>query len=66
MIGRSALVSGGCTRTIFIDLCLIKGDLKKAVEMLEKGEEKGVFLWAPSLRYWLKDPDYVFWLGMVR
>ena len=31
--------------------------------MLEKGEEKGVFAWAPSLRHWLKDSDYVFWLG---
>jgi hypothetical protein len=39
---------------------------KKAVEMLEKGEEKGVFVWAPSLKKWLKDPDYVFWLGTVR
>ena len=26
-----------------------------------KGE--GIFAWAPSLREWLKDPDYVFWLG---
>ena len=41
---------------------------EKAVEMLEKGEEnfKGVFAWAPSLKRWLKDPDYVFWLGTVR
>ena len=39
---------------------------EKAVEMLEKGEEKGVFVWAPSLKKWLKDPDYVFWLGMER
>jgi len=39
---------------------------KRAVEMLERGEEKGVFLWAPSLRYWLRDPDYIFWLGTVR
>jgi hypothetical protein len=34
--------------------------------MLEKGEENGVFVWAPSLKKWLKDPDYVFWLGTVR
>ncbi len=39
---------------------------EKAVEMLEKGEEKGVFVWAPSLKKWLKDPDYVFWRGMER
>jgi len=39
---------------------------EKAVEILEKGEEKGVFVWVPSLKKWLKDPDYVFWLGMER
>jgi hypothetical protein len=26
-----------------------------------KGE--GIFAWAPLLREWLKDSDYVFWLG---
>ena len=45
---------------------IFKRGFKKAVAMLEKGEEKGVFVWAPSLRHWLKDPDYVFWLGTVR
>ena len=45
---------------------IFRRGFKKAVEMLEKGEEKGVFAWAPSLRYWLKDPDYIFWLGTVR
>ena len=34
---------------------------EKAVELLNKGE--GIFAWAPSLRKWLKEPDYVFWLG---
>ena len=34
---------------------------EKAVELLSKGED--IFAWAPSLREWLKDPDYVFWLG---
>ena len=34
---------------------------EKVVELLSKGE--GIFAWAPSLRKWLKDPDYVFWLG---
>jgi len=29
--------------------------------LLNKGE--GIFAWAPSLREWLKDQDYVFWLG---
>jgi len=45
---------------------IFKRGLKKAVAMLEKGEETGVFAWAPSLRYWLKNPDYIFWLGTVR
>jgi len=45
---------------------IFKRGFEKAVEMLEKGEEKGVFAWAPSLKKWLKDPDYIFWLGTVR
>ena len=45
---------------------IFKRGFKKAVEMLERGKEKGVFAWAPSLRYWLRDPDYIFWLGTVR
>jgi len=32
--------------------------------MLDKGEENGIFVWVPRLRYWLKEPDYVFWLGL--
>ena len=43
-----------------------KRGFERAAEMLEKGEEKGVFVWAPSLKRWLKDLDYVFWLGTVR
>ena len=45
---------------------IFKRGFEKAVAMLEKGEEKGVFLWAPRLKDWLKDPDYTFWLGTVR
>jgi len=45
---------------------IFKRGYEKAVELLEKGEEKGVFVWAPSLRCWLRDPDYIFWLGTVR
>ena len=40
---------------------IFKRGYEKAVELLNKG--KGIFAWAPSLRGWLKDPDYVFWLG---
>jgi hypothetical protein len=40
---------------------VFKRGYEKAVELLSKGE--GIFAWAHSLREWLKDPDYVFWLG---
>jgi len=40
---------------------IFKRGFEKAVVLLEKGEN--VFAWAPSFRGWLKDPDYVFWLG---
>ena len=40
---------------------IFKRGFEKAVELLSKGE--GIFAWAPSLREWLKDHDYVFWLG---
>ena len=40
---------------------VFKRGCKKAVVLLNKGE--GIFAWAPSLREWLKDADYVFWLG---
>jgi len=28
--------------------------------------ETAVFAWAPQSKNWLKDPDYVFWLGTVK
>jgi hypothetical protein len=40
---------------------IFKRGSEKADELLSKGED--IFAWAPSLREWLKDPDYVFWLG---
>ena len=40
---------------------VFKRGYEKAVELLSKGES--VFAWAPSLREWLKEPDYIFWLG---
>jgi hypothetical protein len=40
---------------------VFKRGYEKAVELLSKGES--IFAWAPSFREWLKDPDYVFWLG---
>jgi len=43
---------------------IFKRGFEKASALLSKGEE--IFAWAPSLRDWLKDADYVFWLGMTR
>ena len=40
---------------------VFKRGYEKAVVLLSRGES--IFAWAPSLREWLKDPDYVFWLG---
>lgn len=40
--------------------------LEKTKEMLLKFEENGVFSWASELRGWLKDPKYIFWLGLAR
>jgi hypothetical protein len=40
---------------------IFKRGVEKAVALLRNAE--GVFVWAPSLREWLKDLDYVFWLG---
>jgi len=57
LMGRLLETSG---RRVF------KRGFEKAVELIAKCEERGVFAWAPSLRYWLKDPDYIFWLGTVR
>ena len=40
---------------------VFKRGYKKAAMLLNNAD--GIFAWAPSLRVWLKDPDYVFWLG---
>ena len=40
---------------------IYKRGFEMAVSLLNNGED--VFAWAPSLKEWLKDPDYVFWLG---
>jgi hypothetical protein len=39
---------------------IFKKGFKKAVELFEKCEENGIFAWAPRMRDWLKDPDYIF------
>lgn len=40
--------------------------VKKAAKLLEEGEGAEVFVWAPQLKQWLRDPDYIFWLGAVK
>ena len=40
---------------------VFKRGYEKAAALLSKGEN--VFVRAPSFKAWLKDPDYVFWLG---
>ena len=45
---------------------IFKRGFKKAFELLDKYEENGVFAWASQLKQWLKEPDYIFWLGAVR
>jgi hypothetical protein len=45
---------------------IFKRGFKKAAVMLGKSEESAVFTWAHRLKNWLKDPDYIFWLGTVR
>jgi hypothetical protein len=45
---------------------IFKRGLKKAAKLLKAREETGLFIWAPQLRYWLKDPDHIFWLVTVR
>lgn len=42
---------------------VFKRGFERAVEKMQKYEEEGVFNWAPQLRRWLKDPDYILWLG---
>ena len=45
---------------------IFKRGFERAAEMLDRGEEKGVFIWAPRLKDWLRDPAYIFWLGTAR
>jgi hypothetical protein len=45
---------------------IFKRGFEKAIDLLPKYEEKEVFTWAPQLKYWLRDRDYVFWLGTMR
>jgi hypothetical protein len=45
---------------------VFKRGFEKAMLLIEKYEQNGVFTWAPELKEWLKEPDYIFWLGTAR
>jgi len=61
-----ARIRGAIMNETLVGICaggarIFKRGYEKAVELLNKGE--GIFPWASSFRGWLRDPDYVFWLG---
>jgi hypothetical protein len=41
---------------------IFKRGFAKARTLLDN-EKEAVFAWAPRLKEWLKDADYIFWLG---
>lgn len=44
---------------------ILKRGMERARALLARDNAgRGVFLWAPSFRYWLEDRDYIFWLGL--
>ena len=63
---RNVLWSWNCVtslgfRSAKLQITELEREDEKAAALLSKGEN--VFAWAPSFKAWLKDPDYVFWLG---
>ncbi|HDS44913.1 MAG TPA: hypothetical protein ENN68_02255 [Methanomicrobia archaeon] len=42
---------------------IFKRGFAKAVELQQRC---GTVIWASSLPQWLKDPDFIFWLGAMR
>ena len=45
-------------------LRILKAGQEKANRILSTYGENGVFEWCPQLKEWLKEPDYIFWLGL--
>ena len=41
---------------------IFRKGFEKAIEILNACEN---FAWYPSLKKWLKEPDYIFWLGTM-
>ena len=44
---------------------IFKKGFEKAVELLKRYGASGVFSWAPQMMEWLKEPNYIFWLGRM-
>jgi len=45
-------------------MLLLRRGYEVASQMLQSYEDAKVFEWAPDLKMWLKDIDYVRWLGI--
>jgi len=45
-----------------IRIRIFRKGFEKAIEILNACEN---FAWSPSLKKWLKEPDYIFWLGTI-
>lgn len=59
LVGKLSVLVDRLKSTVGVRI--LKRGFEKANVLLSKGES--IFAWAPSLRDWLKDPDYVFWIG---
>ena len=45
-----------------IRMRIFRRGFERAIEILSACEN---FAWYPSLKKWLKEPDYIFWLGTI-
>ena len=73
---RGSIVNAALIEKLFLALVeklketkgmrIFKRGFENAVEMLSKSEEGGVYIWASQLKHWLRDPNYIFWLGAMR
>lgn len=50
--------------TVTKGMLLLKKGFEVASRMFQNYEESKVFEWAPDLKRWLKDIDYIKWLGV--
>lgn len=45
-------------------LRILKAGQEEAKRISSTCGENGVFEWCPQLKEWLREPDYIFWLGL--